>query len=550
MAKRVQGQQVVIMGEDAQRILGRDAQRMNIMAARAVGEIVRSTLGPKGMDKMLVDTLGDIVVTGDGVTILKEMEIEHPAAKMVVEVAKTQEDEVGDGTTTAVVLTGELLHKAEALLDQNIHSAVIVHGYDLAATKANEILDGIAKTIKITDTDVLINISKTSMKGRVTEAHSDHLAKLIINGVKLVAEPGTDGGHKVDIDNIKVEKKAGGSLADSELVAGIVVDKERVHAGMPRKVENANIAVLNCALEIEKTETEAKINITAPEQLEAFMQQEEKMLHNMVDKIKSAGATVVFCQKGIDDIAQHYLSKYGIFTTRRVKESDISKLAKATGARVVTNLSDLSKDDLGHAKLVEEVKLAGEAMTFVRECKNPKAVTLLVRGGTEHIVDEAERSISDAIKVVAAGVESGRVVAGGGAPEIEVSAQLKKYAPTIGGREQLAIEAFASALEIIPRSLAENAGFDPIDLLVELKSAHDKGQTYAGLDIVTGKVTNTYNKGVIEPIKVKKQALKSASETAMMILKIDDVIASSKSSAGPRGPPGGMGGGGMEGMEM
>lgn len=549
MAKRVQGQQVVIMGEDAQRILGRDAQRMNIMAARAVGEIVRSTLGPKGMDKMLVDTLGDIVVTGDGVTILKEMEIEHPAAKMVVEVAKTQEDEVGDGTTTAVVLTGELLHKAEALLDQNIHSAVIVHGYDLAATKANEILEGMAKTIKITDTDVLMNISKTSMKGRVTEAHSDHLAKLIINGVRLVAEPGTDGGHKVDIDNIKVEKKAGGSLADSELVAGIVVDKERVHAGMPRQVANANIAVLNCALEIEKTETEAKINITAPEQLEAFMQQEEKMLHNMVDKIKSAGTTVVFCQKGIDDIAQHYLSKYGIFTTRRVKESDISKLAKATGARVITNLSDLSKDDLGHAKLVEEVKLAGEAMTFVRECKNPKAVTLLVRGGTEHIVDEAERSISDAIKVVAAGVESGRVVAGGGAPEVEVSAQLKKYAPTIGGREQLAIEAFASALEIIPRSLAENAGFDPIDLLVELKSAHDKGQTYAGIDIVTGKVTNTYNKGVIEPVKVKKQALKSASETAMMILKIDDVIASSKSSAGPRGPPGGMGGG-MEGMEM
>lgn len=549
MAKRVQGQQVVIMGEDAQRILGRDAQRMNIMAARAVGEIVRSTLGPKGMDKMLVDTLGDIVVTGDGVTILKEMEIEHPAAKMVVEVAKTQEDEVGDGTTTAVVLTGELLHKAEALLDQNIHSAVIVHGYDLAATKANEILEGMAKTIKITDTDVLMNISKTSMKGRVTEAHSDHLAKLIINGVRLVAEPGTDGGHKVDIDNIKVEKKAGGSLADSELVAGIVVDKERVHAGMPRQVANANIAVLNCALEIEKTETEAKINITAPEQLEAFMQQEEKMLHNMVDKIKSAGTTVVFCQKGIDDIAQHYLSKYGIFTTRRVKESDISKLAKATGARVITNLSDLSKDDLGHAKLVEEVKLAGEAMTFVRECKNPKAVTLLVRGGTEHIVDEAERSISDAIKVVAAGVESGRVVAGGGAPEVEVSAQLKKYAPTIGGREQLAIEAFASALEIIPRSLAENAGFDPIDLLVELKSAHDKGQTYAGIDIVTGKVTNTYNKGVIEPVKVKKQALKSASETAMMILKIDDVIASSKSSAGPRGPPGGMGGG-MEGMDM
>ncbi len=544
MAKRVQGQQVVIMGEDAQRILGRDAQRMNIMAARAVGEIVRSTLGPKGMDKMLVDTLGDIVVTGDGVTILKEMEIEHPAAKMVVEVAKTQEDEVGDGTTTAVVLTGELLHKAEDLLNQNIHSAVIVHGYDLAATKANEILDGMAKTIKMSDTDVLMNISKTSMKGRVTEAHSDHLAKLIISGVKLVAEAG-NGGHKVDIDNIKVEKKAGGSLADSELVAGIVIDKERVHAGMPRTVENANIAVLNCALEIEKTETEAKINITAPEQLEAFMQQEEKMLHNMVDRIKASGASVVFCQKGIDDIAQHYLSKYGIFTTRRVKESDISKLAKATGARVITNLSDLSKDDLGHAKLVEEVKLAGEAMTFVRECKNPKAVTLLIRGGTEHIVDEAERSISDAIKVVAAGVENGRVVAGGGAPEVEVSAQLKKYAPTIGGREQLAIEAFASALEIIPRSLAENAGFDPIDLLVELKSAHDKGQTYAGIDIVTGKVTNTYNKGVIEPVKVKKQALKSASETAMMILKIDDVIASSKSSAGPRGPPGG-----MEGMEM
>lgn len=537
------------MGEDAQRILGRDAQRMNIMAARAVGEIVRSTLGPKGMDKMLVDTLGDIVVTGDGVTILKEMEIEHPAAKMVVEVAKTQEDEVGDGTTTAVVLTGELLHRAEELLNQNIHSAVIAHGYDLASAKAHEILDGMSKGIRISDSEALMNIAKTSMKGRVTEAHSEHLAKLIIDGVKLVVEQ-VGAGHKVDIDNVKVEKKAGGSLADSELIAGIVVDKERVHSGMPKRVENAHIAVLNCALEIEKTETEAKINITAPEQLEAFMKQEEKMLKDMVETIHRSGANVVFCQKGIDDVAQHYLSKYGILATRRVKESDVTKLARATGARIITNLSDLSKEDLGHAKLVEEVKLAGEAMTFVRECKNPKAVTVLIRGGTEHIVDEAERSISDALKVVGAAVETGKVLAGGGAPEIEVSHQLKKYAPTIGGREQLAIEAFASALEIIPRSLAENAGFDPIDLLVELKSAHEKGQVFSGVDISNGKVTNTYNKGVIEPLKVKKQAIKSASETAVMILKIDDVIASSKSSAGPRGPPGGMGGGGMEGMEM
>jgi len=537
MAKGKVQNQGNVMGEDVERILGRDAQRMNILAGRAVAEIVRSTLGPKGMDKMLVDSLGDIVVTGDGVTILKEMEIGHPAAKMVVEVAKVQEDEVGDGTTTSVVLTGAMLQKAEDLLNQQIHPAVIVNGYRLASEKALKILADLATDVKTGDDTVLKNVAKTSMKGRITESESEKLAGIVVSAVRKVSV--TEGKSiKVDIDDIKVEKKSGGSLENTELIEGIVIDKERVHAGMPKSITKAKIALVNAAFEIEKTETEAEIRITSPDQLQAFMKQEENMLKDMVEKVMKSGANVLICQKGIDDLAQHYLAKAGVFAIRRVKESDMTKLSKATGARVASTISDLSEKDIGYSAQVEEMKIGGEAMTFVRGCKDPKAVTILIRGGTQHIIDEADRSLSDTIKVVGAAVESGKVVAGGGSPEIEVSLGLKKYAATVGGREQLAIEAFAGAMEIIPRSLAENGGLDPIDLLVKLKASHDKGQKSSGINVMEGTVSDMFKIGVIEPLKVKTQAIKSASEAAMMILKIDDVIA-----AGNLGGAGGMGGG-------
>ncbi len=541
MAKgKVQNQGNVI-GEDVERILGRDAQRMNILAGRAVAEIVRSTLGPKGMDKMLVDSLGDIVVTGDGVTILKEMEIGHPAAKMVVEVAKVQEDEVGDGTTTSVVLTGAMLQKAEDLLNQQIHPAVIVNGYRLASEKALKILEDLATDIKTGDDTVLKNVAKTSMKGRITESESEKLAEIVVSAVKKVSV--AEGKSiKVDSDDIKVEKKSGGSLENTELIEGIVIDKERVHAGMPKNISKAKIALVNAAFEIEKTETEAEIRITSPDQLQAFMKQEENMLKDMVEKVVKSGANVLICQKGIDDLAQHYLAKAGIFAIRRVKESDMTKLSKATGARVASTISDLSEKDIGYSEQVEEMKIGGEAMTFVRGCKDPKAVTILIRGGTQHIIDEADRSLSDTIKVVGAAVESGKVVAGGGSPEIEVSLGLKKYAATVGGREQLAIEAFAGAMEIIPRSLAENGGLDPIDLLVKLKASHDKGLKSSGINVMEGTISDMFEAGVIEPLRVKTQAIKSASEAAMMILKIDDVIAAGNLGGSAGGTSGGAGG--------
>ena len=527
MAEAGMKQPILILPEGATRVIGRDAQRINIMAAKAVAEIVRSTLGPKGMDKMLVDSLGDVVITNDGVTILDTMEIEHPAAKMIVEVAKAQEDEVGDGTTTATVLAGELLKRAEELLDQDIHPAVIAHGYKLAAEKANEIIDEIAVEIKPSDREMLKKIAKTSMNGRGTESGIDYLAELAVDAVLKVMEK-HDGKVIVDVDDIKIEKKAGGSLEDSELIDGIVLDKERVHPGMPRVVENAKIALLNVALEVKEPETDAQIQITAPEQLEAFLEKEEEMIKKMVEKIKEVGANVVFCQKGIDDIAQHLLAKEGIFAVRRVKKSDMKVLAKATGARIVTDIRDLSEKDLGYAERVEERKVAGEAMVFVEGCRDPKAVTLLLRGGTEHVVDEAESAIKDALKVLAVALRSGKVVAGGGAVEAELAIKLAKYAPSVGGREQLAVEAFAKAMEIIPRSLAENAGLSAIDLLVELKSEHEKGKKHAGIDVFKGKVIDMFENGVIEPAQVKKQAIKSASEAAIMILKIDDVIAASK----------------------
>lgn len=550
MAAQMSGQPILILSDKTQRTIGRDAQRMNIMAARVVAESVKTTLGPRGMDKMLVDSLGDVVVTNDGVTILKEMDIEHPAAKMMVEVAKTQDDEVGDGTTTAAVIGGELLKKAEDLLDQEVHPTVIANGYRAAAEKAKEILDTIAIPVTIADDVMLRKVATTAMTGKGAEKAKDYLADLIVKAVKAVAE--TDDGITIDTDYIKVEKKEGGSIEDTELVQGVVIDKERVHPSMPQKVKNAKIALLSSALEVKGTETDAEIHITDPNQLKAFLAEEENMLKSMVEKVTSSGAQVLICQKGIDDLAQHYLAKAGILAVRRSKKSDMEKLARATGASIATNLDDLTEKDLGYAGTVEEVKIGDDEMIYVKDCKDPKSVTILVRGSTEHIVDEVERAIEDCLGVVPAAIRDEKVVGGGGAPEIEVSKGLRDYAKSVGGREQLAIEAFADAIEVIPRALAENAGLDPIDTLVDLRAKHEKtnGEKF-GLNVYTGEVTDMVEEGVIEPLRVKTQAIDSASEVAVMILRIDDVIASSGGGkGGPEGmPPEMMGGmGGMPGM--
>ncbi len=529
-----QGQPIIIMPEGSSRVLGRDAQRMNILAGKVLAETVRTTLGPKGMDKMLVDGLGDIVVTNDGVTILKEMDIEHPAAKMLVEVAKTQEDEVGDGTTTAVIIAGELLKKAENLLDQDIHPTIVAMGYRQAAEKAQEILNVIA--IDADDRDTLLKVAMTAMTGKGTEKAREPLANLVVGAVKQVEDNG-----EIDKDHIKLEKKDGATIDDSKLVNGVIIDKERVHPGMPKKVEDAKIALLNSAIEVKETEVDAEIRITDPAQMQAFIEQEEQMIRDMVAKIEDAGANVLFCQKGIDDLAQHYLAKAGIMAVRRVKKSDMEKLARATGATVVTNIEDLSFDDMGDAGSVAEKRISGEEMIFVEECKDPKSVTLLIRGSTEHVVDEIERAVEDAIGVVAATVEDGKVVAGGGAAEIAIAKGLKEYAETISGREQLAVSAFAEALEVVPKTLAENAGQDSIDALVDLRAAHEKS-LYMGLDVFKGEVTDMYRAGVIEPHRVKKQAIQSAAEAAEMILRIDDVIASSGTKEPDMGDMGGMGG--------
>lgn len=516
------GQPVLILKEGTQRTRGSEARRTNIMVARIIAETLRTTLGPKGMDKMLVDSLGDVTITNDGVTILKEMDIEHPVGKMIVEIAKTQESEVGDGTTTAVVLAGELLKRAEELLDQEVHATLIARGYRMAAEKAREILNEMAHEISPDDTEMLKKVAIMAMTGKGAEKAKEHLASIVVEAVQKVREDSV-----VYRDLIKIEKKAGGGIEDTQLVNGIVLDKEKVHAGMPRSVKEAKIALIKSALEVKKTEVDAKINITAPDQLQAFMDEEERMLRSMVEKIKASGANVVLCQKGIDDLAQHFLAKEGIFAVRRVKESDMKKLAKATGAKIVSSLDDLSSADLGYAGVVEEVKIGDDEMVFVRDCKDPKAVTILVRGGTEHVVNEAERAIEDAIGVVAAAIRAGKVVAGAGAPEVEVALRLRDYAVTVGGREQLAIEAFADAIEAIPRALAENAGLDPIDVLVELRKAHEKGPDY-GYDVTTGELKDTFEAGLITPVCVKTQAISSASEVAVMILRIDDIIAASK----------------------
>mgnify|MGYP001765310961 CR=1 FL=1 len=529
---------VLILKEGTKREKGKGAQFNNIAAARAIADAVRSTLGPRGMDKMLVDSMGDVVITNDGVTILKEIDVEHPAAKMVVEVAKTQDEECGDGTTTAVILSGELLKKAEALIEQNVHPTVISGGYRLAAGKAREILEDVAIPVTSSDKETLMDIARTAMISKSVAASRDLLADVAVKAITAVAEKGDDGKWTVDDDNIQVVKKQGGSMDDTKMIAGIIVDKEAVHPGMPKKLEKAKIALVDSALEVKKTEIDAKIEITDPSQLQAFLAEEENMLKKMVEKIRSSGANVLFCQKGIDDLAQHYLAKEKIYAVRRVKKSDMEKLAKATGANLVTKLDDLKADDLGVANLVEEVKIADDKMTFVTGCKNPKAVSILIRGGTEHVVDEIDRSLNDAISVVAVAFEDGKLVTGGGSTAIEVAQKLRDYAASIGGREQIAIDAFASALEVVPTALAENAGLDPIDVLIELRQAHKQGKKYAGINVFTGKVVDMKKEKVLEPIRVGRQAISSATDAAVMILRIDDVIASKGGGAGkgPRGP--------------
>jgi thermosome len=540
------GQPILILPEGTLRNRGKDAQRMNISAARLVADTVKTTLGPKGMDKMLVDSLGDVVITNDGATILSEMQIEHPSAKMMVEVAKTQDNDVGDGTTTAVVLAGELLKKSEDLLDQEIHPTVITKGFRMAKIKALEILNKISVGVDISDRKTLQKIAETAMSGKSAEKASEELAEMAVNAIIKVAEI---NGPKVEIDtdNIKMEKKAGGSINDTKLINGILIDKEVVHSGMPKTVGKAKILLIDSALEVKELEGDAKISIDSPDKFQLFMEQEEKMLREMVKKVTGSGANVVLCQKGIDDNAQHYLSKAGILAARRVKKSDMEALSRATGAKIVTNLNELSREDLGYAGLVAERKVAGDEMIFVEECRTPKAVTILIRGGTEHVVDEVERAMEDAVKGIAAALELKKAVAGGGATEIEIARNLRKYADSFQGREQLAVNAFADAIEVIPRALAENAGLDPIDKLANLRSEHDKGHVNSGLDVFTGRIHDTLKAGVVEPLKIKIQAIKSASESAEMILRIDDMISSGGSGkGGPPMPPGGMPGmGGM-----
>jgi thermosome len=536
------GPQILILREGTTREKGRGAQEDNIAAARSIADAVRSTLGPRGMDKMLVDGLGDVTITNDGVTILKKVEVEHPAAKMMVEVAKAQDQECGDGTTTAVILAGELLAKAEALIEQQVHPTVIVAGYRQAAEKAYEILAERAEKVSIEDTEILLKIAKTSMGSKSVGAHKELLADLAYRAVRAVAQR-RETGWTVSDDDIQMVKKPGGDMSDCALVEGVIVDKERVHAGMPQSVKNARIALLNTALEVKKTETSTEIRIRDPAQMQAFLNEEEHVLKAYVDEIKAAGANVVFCQKGIDDLVQHHLAKEGIYAVRRVKESDMKKLQKATGARLVNQIKELSAGDLGAAKEVDERKIGDDKMTFVTGCKNPRSVSILLRGGTEHVVDEMERSLEDALSVVAVAVEDGRYVTGGGSVEMELALGLKEAVADIGGREQLAIEAFAKAMEAIPRTLAENAGMNTVDTLIDLRQAHKAGKTTVGVDPLAGKTSDMKRLGILEPVRVPKQAVASATDAAVMILRIDDVIASksTKTGAGKGMGPGGEG---------
>ena len=546
---------VILLKEGGTETKGREAQKNNIAACKIVAEIVHTSLGPRGMDKMLVDSLGDVTITNDGATILKEIDVQHPAAKMLVEIAKTTDNEVGDGTTSVVVLAGALLEHAELLLDQDVHPTIIVDGYRKSAKKVKQFLESIADTVSPSDKNILTKIAKTSMQTKLVRKDSDQLAEIIVKSVLAVAE--RDGESlNVDIDDIKVEKKAGGSIKDSKIIQGIVLDKEIVHGGMPRVINNAKIALINTALEISKTETDAKINISNPQQLKQFLDEENRMLKTMVDKVIGSGANVVLCQKGLDDMAQHYLAKAGIIAVRRIKESDLTKLAKATGATIITNLDDLFEKNLGSAEIVEERKIEEDKWVFVEGCKHPKSVTLLLRGGSQRVVDEVERSVHDALMVVKDVIEKPEIVAGGGAPETYAATKLRSWAKSLEGREQLAAEKFADALESIPLTLSENAGMDPIDTLTLLRSKQQKGEKWTGIDVMNGKIANMKSSDIIEPLAVKLQIVSAAAESACMILRIDDVIATQKSGGGPPGggeggmPPG-MGGGmppGMPGM--
>ena len=543
------GMPVLILKEGSSETKGKEAQKNNFTAAKTVAEIVRTSLGPRGMDKMLVDSLGDVTITNDGATILKEIDVQHPAAKMMVEISKATDNEVGDGTTSVVVLAGALIERAEELISKNVHPTVIVDGYRKSAFKSIEILNSIAMKVDGKEKDQLIKIAKTSMQTKLVSKDSVELANIVVTAAQQVAET-RDNVTKVDLDDIKVEKKSGGSIKDTKLIKGMVLDKEVVHGGMPKRVENAKIALINSALEIEKTEFDAKLNITSPDQMKRFLDEENSMLKSMVNKIVSAGANVVICQKGIDDIAQHYLAKSSILTVRRVKESDMTKLSRATGARIINNLDDMTASDLGTSDLVEERKVETDKWVFIEGCKNPKAVTILIRGGSQRVVDEADRSVHDALMVTKDVLEKPLIVAGGGSPEAYVSNKLKEWTSSLSGREQLAAEKFAESLEIIPLTLAENAGMDSIDTMTELRTRQGKGSTWSGVDARNSRIADMSELDIVEPLSVKEQIIKSATEVASMILRIDDVIASSKSAGGGGMPPGGMGGmpPGMDGM--
>jgi len=529
---------VLVLKESALQQKGRDAQKNNITAAKLVAELVKTSLGPRGLDKMLVDSLGDVTITNDGATILKEIDAQHPAAKMMVEISKTIDTEVGDGTTSSVVFAGALLEKAEKLLEKDVHSTVIIDGYQAASEKALELLAKLAKTVKPDDRESLIKIAKTSMQSKLVSENSVPLSKLSVDAILKIVEKDGDK-YSVDLDNLKVEKKAGGSIDDTALINGMVLDKEIVHSGMPTKIEKAKIALVNAALEVEKTEMSAEIRISDPTQMQLFLEEENRMLKSMVDKIHSIGANVLICQKGIDDISQHYLSKHGITAVRRVKESDMTKLAKATGGRITTNLDDISTNDLGSAEIVHQKKVESDKWVFIEGCKNPRSVTILIRGGSQRVVDEADRSIHDALMVVKDVVEKPSIVAGGGSPEAYLATELNEWSGSAEGREQLAIKQYAEAFESIPLTIAENAGMDPIDTLITLRANQSSGKQTVGINAKEGKIGNMFSLDIVEPLAVKEQIIKSATEAACMILRIDDVIAvSGGPSAG--GPPPGM----------
>ncbi len=531
---------IVILKEGTKRDKGKDAQFNNIAAARTISDAVRSSLGPRGMDKMLVDSMGDVVITNDGVTILKEIDVQHPAAKMLVEVAKTQDQEVGDGTTTSVILAGELLKKAVDMVDSNVHPTIITSGYRLANAQAQKILVDISKKVSYDDDKMLKQIAEVSMNSKQVNAMKDFFSDLVVDAVKTIAEKGADKKWHVDLNNIQTVKKTGTSMGDTQLVKGLIIDKEPVHSAMPKVIKNAKVALIDAAFEVKKTEIDAKIQITDPSKLNDFLMEEENMLRRMVEKVKSVGANVVFCQKGIDDLAQHFLAKEGIYAARRVKKSDMEKLAASTGGNIINKISELEKDDLGYAGLVEVKKVQDNDMTFVSDLKDAKTVSILIRGGTKHVVDEIERSLIDAWSVVKVAIEDGMMVTGGGSTAVEIAMQLRNYSQSVGGREQIAIDAFASAMESIPTTLAENAGLDPIDILIEMRKQHKAGKKYAGLNPFTGKVEDMFKLNVIEPYRIGKQAINSATDAAVMILRIDDVIAA-RGMPMPAGPPGAAG---------